>query len=343
MPKITKAFIFILFIAGCSSKEKKENVSDINFYLKTKLEIDSILFANWTQDKEFQFLPYSDTIRINLNNKINDYYFINFFIGNKPIHHQFWLDGDKIIIKGSVSNNLNIDTIIGSELYYESIKFKRKLRSFKEQSEDNETVNNYLLSEFEKYKDDVFSIEIGNRFYQNNRRNVNELKKLYKLQLAQNKEIINRPDNCIKQIESILKINEIDFSEFQFCDSNGILSSISLMEGKKYLVDYWFVNCAPCLREHKLIKNKLEFLKSKGIEVIGISIDKNQKEWAEFLKKEKYEWLNYRENYDVNKRLRNHLQIAEFPTYIFLDDQGTIIQRFNAFSEFEEYLEKNNL
>ena len=341
MKSLIAVSILLLFLVGCKSgKEQKEiELSDINIYLETDLEIDSILFANWTQDREFQYLPYSDTLRIDLIDSINDYYSINFFIGDKEIHSKFWLDGQEVIIKGNISNKLKIDTVIGSDLYYKSLDFRRRYKELKTQTEDHQDINNFLLEEFERNIDKNFSIEIGLHFYGINRSNKDELKKLYSLQLKQDETMKSRLDNSINRIDKILTIDKIDFSNFQFYDINGNLSIVDLEEGKKYLIDYWFVNCAPCIEQHRSIKDKLEDLKNNDIEVIGISIDQDQKEWSEFLLKEKYGWLNYRENDHIVNTLQNHLMIAGFPTYLYLDSQGTLLQRFGSFSEFEEYLE----
>jgi len=152
--------------------------------------------------------------------------------------------------------------------------------------------------------------------------------------------IKNNLNNPYKEIEKILTVDKIDLSKFQFYDTEKNIAIIKPEKGKKILIDFWFITCAPCIEQHKLIADKLEWLESGNIEVIGISIDSNHEEWKEFLEEKKYSWLNLREVDETEKKLRTNMLISAFPTYLLIDSEGNILYRANSFSEIEIHLNK---
>ncbi|WP_435264271.1 TlpA family protein disulfide reductase [Tenacibaculum sp. nBUS_03] len=108
---------------------------------------------------------------------------------------------------------------------------------------------------------------------------------------------------------------------------------MELDKSKIYILDFWFTNCPPCARDHKLIFEKLKFLKEKNIELIGISTDSNFSEWKKYLKDHNYKWRNYRE-IDSLKKVTKDMAIRAFPTYLVLNKNGKIKARYNSFEDF---------
>lgn len=313
---------------GCiSEKENKIELSDLNLYLETDLEIDSVFLSNIGQDREFHFLKYSDTITIDFNDSINDLYNIFFYTKDKVIQNQLWLNGENIIINGKITDKLKIDTLIGSDLYYKSIDFRNQYEKLIIKKVNDSIINTFLLTELDKNITNPLSLEIADNFLYKNMSKSNELKKLYSLLSIQDEVMKNHFISPYKEIEKILNANKIGFSDFKFINTENKLVDLSLSKDKKYLIDFWFIGCAPCIKDHKQLSKKLEQLKSKDIELIGISIDKKQEEWVVFLKDKKYNWLNLREVDDYKKRMTTNLLVGVFPTYILTDSKGTIIQR----------------
>ena len=90
----------ILFIFSCKPELKKQNnnLADLNLYLQTKEDIDTILITDISQNRERQKIAYKDTVKINFKDSINDLYNIWFFKNGKIIsspmqHSQIWLNG----------------------------------------------------------------------------------------------------------------------------------------------------------------------------------------------------------------------------------------------------------
>jgi alkyl hydroperoxide reductase subunit AhpC len=146
--------------------------------------------------------------------------------------------------------------------------------------------------------------------------------------------------NPYLKIEQLLLEDKIDFSNYLFLNKENKLVPIDFSESEFYLIDFWFVNCPPCIKDHRIIKNKQEWLKNNNIQLIGISTDTDQEKWNNYLNKEKYNWANYREQEKYNRKITTKLLINTFPTYLLIDKNGKILRRSNSFSEIEDYLEK---
>ena len=338
--KILHIILLSCLLIGCNSGKQEKPLADLNLYFDSNTKLDSILVTNITQDREYHFLKYSNPIHIDLHDSINDLYTISFFKSNDHRMVQLWLDGEKLIIKGKVSDKLKIevDTVIGSELYYKSLNFKEKYNNLLAVSPDSSAINDFLLTELKNEITSPFSIEIAKIFVDRNINNTDELKKVFEILSTQNDLIKGHLLNPYKKVETILSVNKVDFSKYRFYNKVKTLTSIEHSANKKYLLDFWFIECAPCLQDHKSITKKLNLLAGKNVEVIGISIDENQKQWEDFLNEKKYPWKNYREVDEHEKKMRTNMLIDVFPTYLLLDSNGAILYRSNSFSDIEKYL-----
>ena len=328
------------FIFGCKTENKLEQsaLADLNLYLESEVKVDSVFVSNISQDREFQFIPYSDNLHIEFNDSINDLYNLTFYAGEKKMMKQLWLNGEHLVVKGKITNGLKIDTIIGSSLYYNSMDFRKRYSQLLENETDSAAINNFLLDELKENIDNPYSIEIANNFFRRNLSNKEELKKIYTLQSSQKDEIKNHMISSYDKIENILTVDKVDLTHFKFYDANNQLVSIDLEEDKKYLLDFWFMACAPCIKEHKIMVDKKDMLEKHNVQLIGISTDRDQSKWSEYVKDKNYFWHNIREQDEYHIRLTTDMLISAFPTHILLDGTGNILYRANSFSAVEEYL-----
>ncbi len=65
------------------------------------------------------------------------------------------------------------------------------------------------------------------------------------------------------------------------------------VKGKKvYLIDFWASWCGPCRKEIPNLKKLYEQYKDKGLEIVSVSIDKDDKAWKKALDEEQLPWPN---------------------------------------------------
>lgn len=343
-----KSLLLIIFIAltitsACTSeKRNKTEPADITLLLETDVEIDSVFVSNLAQDKVFQFLPYSDEIAINTDYAINDLYNIIFYSrGNKEMN-QIWLDGTNVVVKGRVGDKLKLetDTVIGSQLYYKSIAFQKMLPEvLKNSGGDRKLINPFLLESFEENIKNPLSAVIASNYFRQNINDKSELRKIYELQSKQDAAIRTHLLGPFEEVQRILLESRVDLSQFQFYNRAGDLTTVTLTEDKKYLIDFWFVGCAPCVEDHKMMAKRIGSLKSHDVEVVGISIDKDQKKWNNYLMKNGYNWQNVREADGYGEIASRDMLIHVFPTYILVDNSGNVLYRTFSFAEVARYLE----
>ena len=342
--KQTIVLLICVFIFGCKSdiKQKDIDFADLNLILQTNEKIDSVWIMDIGQQRENLKLPFADTLKINLKDSINDLYLINFIKNGKivssPMSNQIWLKGEKIIIQGRIENQLLIDTVINSDIYYNSKRFRKNYKELFNQKADSNKIDNYILKTIEENYDSPFSLQVADNYIRRNINRKDKLKKLNELIKNQNSLIKNHGFITVhSDLKKKLKIKKINLSEYKLYNKKNQISEITTHENKVILLDFWFVECAPCIRDHKIISQRLDLLKNKNVELIGISIDKSYSKWHQYLENKNYNWRNFRE-IDTVQMLTKALGVSDFPTYVLLNKNGEIEKITNSFEQIEKLI-----
>lgn len=344
---ITKIFIccFLFSLLGCNTTSKKDELLDLNIYIKSNQKIDSVFISNIAQDREFMFIPFSNTIKINLKDSINDLYNVWLFADGKQYsgnENQFWLNGEKIIIKGTFNNGFKVDTVIGSPLYYKGLKFRKMYSNLYKTNPTSTEIDYFLLDYTKENIDNLLSLHAANYFMfknKNDKIKINQLKKVIASHPKnfKNHTVLNVHDG----IEKILNTTKIDIGKYDFISKSGKKTTIKLTNNKRYLLDLWFINCPPCIEDHQKFKDNPQLLADRNIEMIGISTDNNQEKWSDFLTKKSYSWKNYRQA-SYQGSMTEDLIVEVFPTYFLIEGNGKIVQTFNDYNDIENYLQEES-
>ena len=114
---------------------------------------------------------------------------------------------------------------------------------------------------------------------------------------------------------------------------NTLDEAISSLRGKKIYIDIWATWCGPCKREFEHSEKLNSILKEKDIQILYISIDKEQDEtqWKNLIKYYNLKGKHIRANESFCKELyrmydEKNLSIA-IPWYILIDEKGNILQK----------------
>jgi len=338
--------LFVVIVA-CNQETPQErttekaalNLSDINLVIKSNTPIDSIWIADIGQ-KESIFLPFQDTIKINFKRSISDRYIIYAHQGEKRIGTQFWLDGDQVIIDMIADNkNLTLQEVHTSPLYKASLAYTKKYQQLIKTSADSMAIDEFLIAGIRDHLDTPLSHTIVGDFLDRNQNNRKKVDKVYRILRTQTDSIQSHFTSHYDRMKSILDVEAVKFDQYDLGDIHDQKINISLDASKQYLLDFWFLRCAPCIRDHKRIAANYDIFENNNIELISISRDDHFKSWSNYLNKNNYEWLNVREQ-KPEKRLTYDLSIWSYPNYTLIDHKGSIQTQFSSFAQFENYINK---
>jgi len=131
--------------------------------------------------------------------------------------------------------------------------------------------------------------------------------------------------------------------DFTIVNNDGTSYSNSKLINKPYVIVFSATWCVPCQESLPKLKNLYSNYKDKGLEILYYNQDTNFAEWEASVKKHNLDWINLNEVKSPN-RLGVKLAINYVPSYIFVDEKGTIT--FNSLeagvgiNELETYLKK---
>jgi thiol-disulfide isomerase/thioredoxin len=125
--------------------------------------------------------------------------------------------------------------------------------------------------------------------------------------------------------------------EFNLPDPNGEMHSMGDFEGQILILNFWATWCPPCLEEVPKLNDLYKRYKNKGVQVVGIALDKDSLDLVQpFVKENNISYRILLGNQEVLAGLRNFQGV---PTTILFDQKGEIRKRFDG-SFDEEKLEE---
>tara|TARA_R110002050_G_scaffold4573_1_gene22040 strand:- start:23874 stop:25388 length:1515 start_codon:yes stop_codon:yes gene_type:complete len=99
-------------------------------------------------------------------------------------------------------------------------------------------------------------------------------------------------------------------------------------KGKVIYVDLWATWCGPCKEEIPYATELQEYFKGKEITFVNICLDSNKSTWEKMIKKDNIKGDNYFFNAAQTGLLQNKLQLEGYPTYLIINKQGSIVNKY---------------
>lgn len=93
-------------------------------------------------------------------------------------------------------------------------------------------------------------------------------------------------------------------------------------QNKYVLIDFWASWCRPCRASIPGLKAIYEKHGGKGLEIVSVSIDKEEDAWLKAVKKEAMPWINIR---DVDGKIAGEYHVSSVPTMFIVDSKGNLI------------------
>lgn len=126
--------------------------------------------------------------------------------------------------------------------------------------------------------------------------------------------------------------------DFQILTTRGRTISPQNFPGKVLVLNFWASWCPPCIEEAPSLNAFADQMSSKGVTVLGVSIDRNENSYKKFL--QKY-GVNYDTADDPDANVSTSYGTFQIPETYIIDKSGKVVEKIISNQNFTdpEFLE----
>ena len=127
--------------------------------------------------------------------------------------------------------------------------------------------------------------------------------------------------------------------EMSFTAADGRKVEVQNMKGKVVLIEFWAAWCAPCLQAMPEVVSLYEKYKSKGFEIVGINMDKEQRAMEQVVHQFKMSWPQYLDGKGPAAKFALEYNVNTIPAMWLVDKKG-ILRTMNAHENLEQQIKE---
>jgi cytochrome c biogenesis protein CcmG/thiol:disulfide interchange protein DsbE len=101
--------------------------------------------------------------------------------------------------------------------------------------------------------------------------------------------------------------------------------TLSQLKGQVVVLNFWATWCPPCIEEMPSLVQMQQFMKSKGVTVLAISVDADESNYRRFLRDHNVTLLSVR---DPDQRSSGLYGTFKFPETYVIDRNGVVRRKF---------------
>jgi peroxiredoxin len=114
---------------------------------------------------------------------------------------------------------------------------------------------------------------------------------------------------------------------FSAPDVNGKMVSLKESLGKITIIDFWASWCEPCRKENPSVVTLYNEFHAKGLNIIGVSLDKDADKWKEAIAKDGLTWTEVSNLKFWQDPIAMQYNVKSIPATFLLDASGKIIAK----------------
>lgn len=149
--------------------------------------------------------------------------------------------------------------------------------------------------------------------------------------------LLNKPTNTIMAQKITDKINtalntfEVEVGvkapDFTAPNPDGEMITLSKILGKVTILDFWASWCRPCRIENPNFVKIYDQYHAKGLEIISVSLDRNNQKqrWVEAIEKDQLNWYNVSNLKFWQDPLAQLYNVSSIPATFILDKKGIVL------------------
>lgn len=123
-------------------------------------------------------------------------------------------------------------------------------------------------------------------------------------------------------------------------DGNPVTLSEFIKENKVTMIDFWASWCSPCRKFNPTLTKIYEKYHSKGLGIIGVSLDSDKESWVKAIEQDKLLWKHVSDLKYWQNEAAELYYVRYIPQNVFVDANGVIIKRQAKEEEIEALLEE---
>lgn len=253
------------------------------------------------------------------------------------------------IAKSKISGTKNNEEL--QKFNITAMKIQQKMQDFQTanmqkmqdaQAKNDTLVVNQLMEEFGKFQEEIVTLTsnypeknpksflsvlfIDNMFNQPDV-DIEKIKMTYSNLDASLKN--TKPGKAIKtKIDNFKSITIGSIApDFSAPTPDGKMMSLKQSLGKITIIDFWASWCGPCRKENPNVVALYNEFHSKGLNIIGVSLDKDAAKWNEAIAKDNLTWNHVSNLKFWSDPIAELYHIKSIPATFILDANGKIIER----------------
>lgn len=140
------------------------------------------------------------------------------------------------------------------------------------------------------------------------------------------KSIKKKLDEIIKPVEAVASVAIGTMApDFSAPNPEGKMISLKESLGKVTIIDFWASWCGPCRVENPSVVALYNELHAKGLNIIGVSLDKDAAKWKEAIAKDKLTWNQISNLKFWEEPIAVTYGVKSIPATFILDASGKIV------------------
>lgn len=116
-------------------------------------------------------------------------------------------------------------------------------------------------------------------------------------------------------------------SDFSAPNPQGKIISLKESLGKVTIVDFWASWCAPCRVENPNVVAIYKEFHAKGLNIVGVSLDKDATKWKEAIAKDNLTWTHVSNLKFWDEPIAAQYKVQSIPATFILDASGKVVAK----------------